>query len=165
MSLNIHELFHVRVPPERAWQFLIDPAQVVQCLPGAELTETVDALTYRGRLKVKLGPMSTAYAGTATLTEVNQGEHMMRMVGEGREVGGAGSARMKMVGKVSGHSDGGSLVEVDATIDIVGRAMQFGRGLVEFVSRQLFKQFADGVRNTLEKEDAAAKTAEAKIAR
>ena len=63
---------------------------------------------------------------------------------------------MKMVGKVSAHPDGGSLVQVDATIDIAGRVMQFGRGLVESVSRQLFKQFADAVRQTLEQGEAEA---------
>ena len=138
------------MPPERAWQFLIDPTQVVRCLPGAELTETVDARTYRGRVKVKVGPVSTAYDGTAQLTEVDEGTHTMRMVGEGREMGAAGSARMTMVGTVSAHPEGGSAVSVDATIDIAGRVMQFGRGLVESVSRQLFRQFADAVRQTLE---------------
>lgn len=152
MSLTIHESFRVNVPPARAWDFLIDPTRVVTCLPGAELTETVDTRTYRGRVKVKVGPVSTAYDGTATLTEVNEAAHVMRMTGEGREMGAAGSARMKMVATISAHSEGGSLIEVDATIDIAGRVMQFGRGLVESVSRQLFKQFSDAVRETLEGE-------------
>lgn len=144
----------MRVPPERVWHFLIDPAQVVRCLPGAELTETVDARTYRGRVKVKVGPISTAYDGTAQLTELDQGAHRMQMVGEGKELGAAGSARMTMVGTVTAHPEGGSQVDVDATIDIAGRVMQFGRGLVESVSRQLFRQFADAVRQTLEREHA-----------
>lgn len=141
----------MQVAPERVWQFLIDPAQVVQCLPGAELRETVDARTYRGRVTVKVGPISTAYDGTATLTEVNEGARTMRLVGEGREMGAAGSAKMTLVGAVSADADGASVVEVDATIDIAGRVMQFGHGLVESVSRQLFKQFADAVRDTLER--------------
>ncbi|MEP7347448.1 MAG: SRPBCC family protein, partial [Gemmatimonadaceae bacterium] len=159
MSLSLRESFTVSVPPERVWQFLIDPARVVRCLPGAELTETVDAHTYRGRVKVKVGPISTAYDGTAQLTEVDDGARKMRIVGEGREMGAAGSAKMTMVGNVSAHPDGSSLVEVDATIDIAGRVMQFGRGLVESVSRQLFRQFADAVRATLEKEEADASAA------
>ena len=156
MSVSLRESFQVAVPPERVWQFLIDPAQVVRCLPGAELTETIDARTYRGRVKVKVGPISTAYDGTAQLTEVHEGTRTMRMVGEGREMGAAGSAKMTMVGTVTAHSDGGSAVDVDATIEIAGRVMQFGRGLVESVSRQLFRQFGDNVRQTLEQEAVAA---------
>jgi carbon monoxide dehydrogenase subunit G len=159
MALSLRESFRVRADPERVWQFLIDPVQVVRCLPGAELTETMDARTYRGRVKVKVGPITTAYDGTAQLTELDEGAHRMRLVGEGREMGAAGSARMVMVGTVSPHPDGGSAVDVDATIDIAGRVMQFGRGLVESVSRQLFKQFADAVRQTLEAEDAEATVA------
>ena len=67
---------------------------------------------------------------------------------------------MTMVGTVTAHPESGSLVDVDATIDIAGRVMQFGRGLVESVSRQLFRQFADSVRQTLEqREGTAANTA------
>lgn len=152
MSLKLRESFQLRVPPERVWHFLIDPAQVVRCLPGAELTETVDARTYRGRVKVKVGPISTAYDGTAQLTELDHDTHRMQMVGEGREMGAAGSAKMTMIGTVTAHPEGGSRVDVEATIDIAGRVMQFGSGLVESVSRQLFRQFADAVRQTLELE-------------
>lgn len=154
VSLSLRESFHVRATPERAWRFLIDPSQVVSCLPGAELTETVDARTYRGRVKVKVGPITTAYDGTAQLTEVDDAAHRMQLVGEGKEVGAAGSARMTMVGRVSANPEGGSLIEVEATIDIAGRVMQFGRGLIESVSRQLFKQFADAARLALEPESA-----------
>lgn len=156
MSLNIRESFEVRAPPLRVWQFLTDPALVVRCLPGAELIETIDASTYRGRVSVKAGPISTAYDGTARLTEVNEETRIMRLVGEGREVGAAGSAKLTMVGTVSNHPAGGSTVEIDATIDIAGRIMQFGRGLVESFSRQIFKEFAIAVRETLEHGEAAA---------
>lgn len=140
----------------RVWEFLTDPARVVCCLPGAELIETIDASTYRGRVSVKAGPITTAYDGTARLTEVNEETRVMRLVGEGSELGAAGSAKLTMVGTVSNHPAGGSLVEMDATIEIAGRIMQFGRGLVESFSRQIFKQFALAVRETLEQGEAAA---------
>jgi hypothetical protein len=40
-------------------------------------------------------------------------------------------------------------VHVDAAIDIAGKVMQFGRGLVESVSRQMFKQFVEATQATL----------------
>ena len=151
MPIQIKERFHVEAPPDAVWVFLKDPARVVRCLPGAELTETVDKRTYRGRTTVKVGPITTTYTGTVRLDAVDDAERRMRLEGEGAEAGGAGSARLTMSGHVT-PADGGSEIQVDASIDIAGPVMQYGRGLVESVSRQLFKQFATAVRTQLEGE-------------
>jgi len=150
MALSLNETFRVAAPPDRVWQFLKNPADVVTCLPGAELTGVIDEKTYAGRVKVKVGPITAAYAGKATLTEVDDSARRMQIVGEGKESGGPGSARMTMTGVVSAVEDGGSEVSVDASIEIAGRVMQFGRGLIESVNKQLFKQFADSVQTKLE---------------
>ena len=155
MSITLNETFRVSAPPERVWQFLKNPAAVVTCLPGAELTETIDAQTYGGRVKVKVGPITAAYAGRASLTQVDDQTRRMQIVAEGKESGGAGSARMTMTGVVTALADGQSEVSVDAVIDIAGRVMQFGRGLIESVNKQLFRQFADAVRATLEQAESA----------
>ncbi len=150
MSLTLNETFRVAAPADRVWQFLKDPAQVVTCLPGAELTDTIDATTYGGRVKVKVGPITAKYAGKATLAQVDDSARRMQIVAEGKESGGSGSARMTMTGSVTALPDGASEVSVDAQIDIAGRVMQFGRGLIESVNKQLFKQFAESVQAKLE---------------
>lgn len=150
MSLTLNETFRVAAPADRVWQFLKDPAQVVTCLPGAELTDTIDATTYGGRVKVKVGPITAKYAGKATLAQVDDSARRMQIVAEGKESGGSGSARMTMTGSVTTLPDGASEVSVDAQIDIAGRVMQFGRGLIESVNKQLFKQFAESVQARLE---------------
>ncbi len=154
MSITIHETFTVNAPMERVWRFLTTPQEVVECLPGAELTEVVSEREYAGRVKVKVGPVTAAYAGKATLASVDETGRRVTIVGEGRETGGAGSAKMTMQGGVAPNSNGGSDVSVDATIDIAGKVMQFGRGLVESVSQQLFKQFVEHARVKLENESA-----------
>jgi len=169
MSLTLNETFRVAAPPERVWQFLKNPADVVTCLPGAELTGTIDAQTYAGRVKVKVGPITAAYAGKATLAQVDDAARRMQIIAEGKESGGPGSARMTMTGQVTALEDGTSEVSVDAAIEIAGRVMQFGRGLIESVNKQLFKQFADSVRAKLEaahaeEQSAAAATAAASAA-
>ncbi len=150
MSLTLNETFRINAPPDRVWAFLKNPAEVVTCLPGAELTETIDAQTYGGRVKVKVGPITAAYAGKATLTRVDDAKRQMQIVAEGKESGGPGSARMTMTGSVTPLADGTSEVSVDAAIDIAGRVMQFGRGLIESVNKQLFRQFAESVQAKLE---------------
>ena len=149
MSIKLNETFRVNAPADLVWHFLKNPAEVVTCLPGAELTETIDAQTYGGRVKVKVGPITAAYSGRATLTQVDDVAHRMQIVGEGKESGGAGSARMTLTGIVTSLPDGSSEVSVDASIDIAGRVMQFGRGLIESVNKQLFRQFAESVQRKL----------------
>ncbi len=150
MAFKIAERFEVQAPVERVWKYLIDPASVVQCLPGAELLESQDERNFTGAIKVKVGPMSMSYKGKGTFTEVNDETHTVRMVGEAREVGGSGSTKVTMVSVVTALANGGSEVAVDAEINLVGRIVQFGRGMIEEVSRQMFRQFATCVKGRLE---------------
>ncbi|HET7114069.1 MAG TPA: SRPBCC family protein [Pyrinomonadaceae bacterium] len=153
MALKITEQFDVQAPVERVWKYLIDPASVVHCLPGAELLESHEDGTFVGQIKVKVGPMSMAYKGKGSFTEVNEETHTVRMVGEAREVGGSGSTKVTMVSTVTALESGGSAVLVDADINLVGRIVQFGRGMIEEVSRQMFRQFAACVKGRMEVAD------------
>ena len=150
MAFKMEERFEVQAPVERVWEYLIDPARVVQCLPGAELLETQDERTFLGAIKVKVGPLSMSYKGQARFTDVDDQAHQVRMVGEAREVGGSGSTKVTMVSTVAPHSGGGSEVLVNAEIDLVGKIVQFGRGMIEEVSRQMFRQFSACVKSKLE---------------
>jgi carbon monoxide dehydrogenase subunit G len=153
MAFKIAERFEVQAPVERVWKYLIDPASVVQCLPGAELLETQDDGAFVGQIKVKVGPLSMSYKGKGSFTEVDEATHTARMVGEAREVGGSGSTKVTMVSTVTALEGGGSAVSVDADINLVGRIVQFGRGMIEEVSRQMFRQFATCVKGRLEVSD------------
>jgi carbon monoxide dehydrogenase subunit G len=150
MAFKIEERFEVQAPVERVWQYLIDPKRVVQCLPGAELLEQKDEHTFLGAIKVKVGPLSMSYKGQAKLTEINEETHQVRMMGDAREVTGSGSTKVSMLSTVSPLPNGGSEVLVNADIDLVGKIVQFGRGMVEEVSRQMFRQFSTCVRKQLE---------------
>lgn len=149
MGIRIEEVFEIQAHPDRVWSYLTDPRQVVNCLPGAELTSVQDDTTFLGRVKVKVGPISTAYAGKVILTERDDANRVVKMTGEGRESGGAGSAKMTMTSSVVALANGTSEVRVVADIDIVGRVAQFGRGMIESVNKQMFKQFTECVRATL----------------
>lgn len=149
MATRIEERFTVRAPPRAVWEFLVDPRRVVTCLPGAELTEVVDERTFLGTVKVKVGPVTVAYKGKVLLGERDDATRTVRMSGEGRESGGAGAARMTMESRVAEAPDGAE-VSVRSDVDIAGRLVQLGRGMIEQVSHQLFAQFAANVRAALE---------------
>ena len=150
MPVKIEEEFEVRAPVRQVWEYLIDPAKVVVCIPGAELLEAQDERTFVGAVKVKLGPMAMSFKGLMKFTEVDEQGHQVRMVGEGREAGGAGAAKVTMLSKVAPLNGGGALVVVNAEVDLVGKVVQFGRGMIEEVSRQLFRQFSACVKQRLE---------------
>lgn len=150
MAFKIEERFEVQAPVERVWKYLIDPKRVVECLPGAELLELRDDRTFLGAIKVKVGPLSMSYKGQAKFTEIDEETHEVRMVGDAREVGGSGSTKVSMLSKVAPLANGGSEVVVNADIDLVGKIVQFGRGMIEEVSRQMFRQFSTCVKKQLE---------------
>ena len=150
MAFKIEERFEVQAPVERVWKYLIDPKRVVECLPGAELLEQQDEHSFTGAIKVKVGPLSMSYKGNAKFTEVNEQTHQVRMVGDAREVGGSGSTKVSMLSTVAALPSGGSEVSVVADVELVGKIVQFGRGMIEEVSRQMFRQFSSCVKQHLE---------------
>src|SRR5437588_510288 len=129
MSIRIEERFQVRAPVDQVWTYLADPHRVVACLPGAELTGEESEGVFLGRVKVKVGPIVAAYAGKASIVERDDATRMVRIVGEGKEAGGGGSARMTMTSTVTAAADGVSDVHITADIDLVGKIVQFGRGM------------------------------------
>lgn len=147
--MKIQETFEVDAPSDRVFSFLVDPERVVRCLPGAELLEAEDERTFRGRVRVKVGPVTGSFEGRAEFTELDEAERRVRMKGSGQEKGGGGSASMTMSSQVVELPDGGSEVRVDVDVDVVGKLVQFGRGMIEQVSRQMFQQFAGCVAERL----------------
>jgi len=150
VPLKTEETFQLQAPADRVWSYLIDPRQVVACLPGAELTSVQDESTFLGKVKVKVGPVVAAYSGKVVITERDDAARVVRMVGEGRESAGGGSAKVSITSAVVPLEGGQTEVRVTADLDIVGKIAQFGRGMIESVNKQMFRQFADCVRATLE---------------
>jgi hypothetical protein len=155
MAIEIQETFQVRAPIEAVWQFLLDPQRVVVCMPGAELEEVVDDRTFLGNIKIKVGPITTSYKGRVQLTEVDQQQYAVQMVAEGREASG-GIAKGTMSSRLRALPDGQTEVVTETSIDIAGRIMQFGRGMIQDVSHQLFQQFVACAKEQLEAPEGAA---------
>lgn len=150
MALKIEQRFVVRTPVSRVWQYMLDPQQVVTCMPGAELTQVQDERTFLGDVKVRVGPVTVRYKGRIQFVEADEQAHRIRLMGEGREAGGTGSARVTMSSRINALPSGDAEVIVDAEVELVGKIVQFGRGMIEDVAKQLFRQFAGCVKARLE---------------
>jgi len=147
--LQIENSFEVGAPPDRVYAFLLDVNRVVGCVPGAELSEVVDPNTFKGKVKIKVGPVTVAYAGTARITDRDEAARTATLEGEGRETTGPGNARAKAAMRVE-ESGGGSKVTVSTDFTVAGRVAQFGRGLMEDVSKSLVAQMAACIKSQLE---------------
>ncbi|MFJ2719502.1 SRPBCC family protein [Streptomyces sp. NPDC087437] len=139
MELN-HE-FTVPVPVDDAWRALLDIERVAPCLPGATVQE-YDGKTVTGSVKVKLGPITVTYKGTAVFEEQDEAAHRMVLVASGRETRGQGTARATVTGTLQ-ERDGGTGVAVRTDLTVTGRPAQFGRGVLAEVGDRLVGQFAD----------------------
>ncbi|MFB7734044.1 SRPBCC family protein [Streptomyces sp. NPDC056112] len=139
MELN-HE-FTVPVPVDDAWRALLDIERVAPCLPGATVQE-YDGRTVTGSVKVRLGPITVTYKGTAVFEEQDEAAHRMVLVASGRETRGQGTARATVTGTLQ-EGDGGTAVAVRTDLTVTGRPAQFGRGVLAEVGDRLVGQFAD----------------------
>jgi carbon monoxide dehydrogenase subunit G len=147
--MQIENAFDVKAPPERVYNFLLDVNQVVACMPGAELVGQVDPQTFKGKVKIKVGPVTVAYDGLARIAERDDAKRTAILEAEGRETTAPGSARSRSEMAVVANN-GGSTVHISTEFSVAGRTAQFGRGLMEDVSKRLVAQMADGIRDRLE---------------
>jgi carbon monoxide dehydrogenase subunit G len=113
--------------------------RIAPCLPGAELQE-VEGDDYRGIVKVKVGPITASYKGTARFEEKDDTAHRGVLKAEGRETRGQGNASATIVATLSPSGEG-TKVEVVTDLAITGKVAQFGRGVLADVSGKLLEQF------------------------
>lgn len=139
----------IPLAPDRLVPLLEDLERVAPCLPGASITEKVDDHTYKGRVTVKVGPVTVRYDGVMTILEVDRAAGRLVMKGEGRDPQGAGTASATITMTVAADEAGGSVGSIQSDVAVTGRVAQFGRGLMQDVADRLLTQFATCLQQTL----------------
>ena len=150
MAIRIEKNFVVKASPDEVWAFLIDPYRVARCLPGAAVTEQVDDKTYAGKITVKVGPVSSSYKGKLRFDRLDPQAREAELSGSGMEVRGKGGADMRMTSRVLERAPGEAEVKVSSEINVTGVMAQFGRGMIQDVSDEMFQRFAEAMRAELE---------------
>ncbi len=156
MAIRIEKTFQVQEPLASVWKFISDPRKVASCLPGAQITEAVDDRTFKGVIKVQVGPSVTDYKGQVHIERLDDQNHEIEIVGKGQDVRGKGSASMKMTGKVQTLPDGSTEVASVAEVNVVGLLAQLGARMIQEVSNKMFAEFTSNLRVRLEQERAPA---------
>jgi hypothetical protein len=141
--MEINDSFRVSTPIDATWKVMLDIEGIAPCLPGAQLQE-VEGDEYRGIVKVKVGPITAQYKGTARLAEVDEANRRIVIDASGRDTRGQGNAKASIVVTMAPEG-GGTKVDVATDLSITGKVAQFGRGVLADVSSKLMGQFVENI--------------------
>jgi len=151
--MEFDSAFDVPLPPAQAWAVLMDIPRIAPCMPGAELTEVVDAQNYKGKIAVRLGPVALAFAGRVAFDGVDATSHTARVTAQGSDAKGRGGANATATFRIE-PAAGGSRVLIHTELMLSGAVAQYGRGvgMIEATAAQIVKQFAGNLRAQLARE-------------
>lgn len=133
--------FDIAAPVDTVWDYLLDVPRMAPNLPGTELTEVVDENNYRGRVTIRMGPVSLRFAGDVEIVERDVANREAVINAAGREEHGRGQAAMVLTANLV-KSGAGTTVRLRMELRISGAAAQYGRGMISDVTEVLVQQFA-----------------------
>jgi hypothetical protein len=142
--MDLNHQFTVNVPIDEAWVILTDLERIAPCLPGAQLTE-IEGDTYRGQVKIKVGPILAQFKGQASFLSRDDVAHKASLKGEGRDTTGKGNASAVITAELTSVSPTSTTCTVHTDLTISGKVAQFGRGALADVSDKLLAQFSENL--------------------
>lgn len=139
--MQLEHSFTVPVPVDDAWKVLLDIRRIAPCMPGATI-DSVEGDEFTGSVKVKVGPITVTYEGTARFAEIDEQGRSATVEAKGKEKRGTGTANATVTARMV---DKGAETEVAMTTDlaVTGKPAQFGRGVMADVGGKLVSQFAE----------------------
>jgi uncharacterized protein len=143
----------IKAPRKKVWDFMTDPNQIGQCVPGVEKIETIEELKkYRGVVSVGLGSVKARFSGNVEVLELDE-PNRAKLKAHGTATGSAADAVSEM--KLSDAEDGSTLVQWTADINVSGQLASLVSRLMVPVSQKLAGKFYDEVRKRIETADAS----------
>ena len=142
MEVKAEKSLKLDQEPAVIWECMIDPSFMVKSVPGAELTEQIDEKNFKGKISVKIGPVTTNFNGEAKFTKLEEEDYELTMEGKGLDTSGKGGANMTMNIKLSALEEGGTEMQSSMSLSITGRLAQFGARMIVAVNNKMFDQWA-----------------------
>jgi carbon monoxide dehydrogenase subunit G len=149
VAIPIEERFEVAAPIEQVWAYFQDPPQVVPCIPGAELVGSAEENTYEGKVSFQVGPVRAQFKGEVRIESIDAQTHTMSLIARGMQQGAPGRAEAQVQFELQPLGDTSTEVSIKADISIAGKLAQLGGGMIQSVSRQIFRKFADCARQEI----------------
>lgn len=134
--MELTHAFEIQAPPDLVFEHLLDVRRVAECIPGVEVTEMIDERSFRGRIRVKVGPISVGYEGVGRILDIDPIAHRAIIEGNGDESGSSGSVRARATISVESSADI-SRILITTDLAIAGRVAQFGRTVIDQVAKRM----------------------------
>jgi uncharacterized protein len=148
MAIHLENEFTVPASTDEVWEFLLDPRRVAPCMPGAELTEVVNDHQYKGKVNIKMGPVSLSFNGDVDITERDETAKRMVMKAKGSEMKGKGQANATVISSLE-RNGSGTRMRISQDLDLSGPLAQYGRGMIQDVTGSLMDEFAGRIQADL----------------
>ena len=146
MEVKLDKRYPIDASPAQCWTVLRDVRTVAVCMPGASITEQVDATHYKGAVKLKVGPANAAFAGDIEVLALDEAAQRVQLLGKGADKGGS-TASMDLTATVEpGDTPGQAMLVGVAAVIVNGKFAQFGGRMMVQVSDMILGQFADNFR-------------------
>ena len=142
MEVKAEKNLKLNQEPAMIWKCMIDPSFMVKSVPGAELTEQLDERNFKGKISIKIGPVTAKFNGEAEFTKLEEADYELTMEGKGLDTSGKGGANMTMNIKLSALEEGGTEMQSSMSLSITGRLAQFGARMIVAVNNKMFDQWA-----------------------
>ena len=156
MEVKADKELQLKQDPQMVWKVMTDPALMVVSVPGAELTETLDERNFKGKIGIKIGPVTAKFNGEASFTKMEESNYQLTLEGKGSDAGGKGGANMTMNILLSEIEGGGTLMKSSMALSITGKLAQFGSRMIVAVNNKMFDQWAKNFTSLLDQGSEAA---------
>ena len=143
MKVEIAKSYPMPCTADVAWAFLQDIESVAGCMPGAKITERLDANRYKGTVTVKVGPATMSFRGEVEMKDVDPAARTLRLLGKGTDSTGSSGASMNLSARVEAAERERSTLVGTSEVSMSGKAAAFGGRMMNTVADQILKQFAD----------------------
>ena len=145
--MKIEDSFTLPATIERAWDTLIDPIILAKCVPGIDALEAIDERTFRGTLKVKVGPIKTNFVGTAKFVEMNTPHYLQASIkGDDKKTASVVQATFSATFEPAAN---GTKINYSIEVTMRGRLAQFGSAMMQGIAKKLAAKFVDCIQATI----------------
>ncbi len=164
MNVDLEKNFPLQASNETAWALLRDIESVANCMPGAEITEVVDENNFKGKVRVRLGPVQMEFSGDIAVQSVDAEKNQIQLMATGKDKKGTSSVSMDLTASIADGDETPSALLGDAKVVVNGKLASFGQRMMAQVSDQILEQFADNFRGKLDTVESSANSVVAEAA-
>jgi hypothetical protein len=142
MKVQLEKTFPLPASADTAWALLQNIEGVAACMPGASITERIDAQRYKGTVAVRFGPANMSFRGEVEVIALEPASRTLRLVGKGTDSTGSSGASMDLTARVEAIDAASCNLVGSSEVSVSGKAASFGGRMMSSVADQVLKQFA-----------------------